>query len=187
MHRSVLAIALAGLTTFASAGVEFAASDVRGLDYGLVCGPRDGVDVAAPETDSGTVRRFEGPASIVVTTDRIALEPGATFGVSVVVPPPGAPVVTMTVIHPPFRETGTEVERYTTTFEALTPQLNAFTFDLHREMVPGLWTFVAEADGAVIYRVSFTVTADGSGASPSEHCRSPDVISRAAGLFRGNG
>ena len=69
--------------------------------------------------------------------------------------------VTIEVTHPPFIGSGMTRQSYVTTLGGNDASINAYSFDLNEEMVPGTWTIRALFDGAVLYEVSFDVVRPG--------------------------
>jgi hypothetical protein len=62
--------------------------------------------------------------------------------------------VTITVTHPPFPDSGIEVERWTTRLGWEEFNLTGFSFDVPGELVLGTWTFEAHVGGRELFRVS---------------------------------
>ena len=65
--------------------------------------------------------------------------------------------VTIEVSHPPFIGSGMTHQSYVTTLGGEDASINAYSFDLNEEMVPGIWTIRALFDGAILYEVTFDV------------------------------
>jgi hypothetical protein len=81
--------------------------------------------------------------------------------------------VTITVTHPPFPDSGIEVERWTTRLGWEEFNLTGFSFDVPEELVLGTWTFEAHVGARVVPR-SFRGRSAGYGSAGSG--RVPDGL-----------
>ncbi|WP_372837190.1 DUF3859 domain-containing protein [Puniceibacterium confluentis] len=50
--------------------------------------------------------------------------------------------------------------------------MNAYTFDLPEELVPGTWTFTASQNGRELYRAQFTVVPSSQAPQIASGCES---------------
>ena len=128
------------------------------LDYGIYCAETPDIVEEAPGTASGVINLV---AEIPVLRWRQLVVPddiGIGFGV-IVEPHPGETLepVIVTVTHPPFPDSGIEVEQWITTIESDSQSLMGFSFELPEEQVHGEWTFSASYEGEELYHIAFEV------------------------------
>lgn len=133
------------------------------LVFGIYCAQDPVRTEEAPETASGVINIVpEIPViQFAQTVVPAALDVG--FGVlsrateGTVIDP-----VIITVTHPPFPDTGIEVQRWTTRLGDDALNLTGFSFDVPEELVTGRWTFTAETAGIELFHIIFDVV-------PPEH------------------
>lgn len=110
----------------------------------------------APGTDMGQIDLLPDIPTFEWDTMTVPAKLGISFGIITQAPedtPYGEVIIKLT--HPPFAETGTTEQIYTT--EMVGPGINAYSFDLPREVVTGDWTFTAIWQDEVMYKATFTV------------------------------
>lgn len=126
--------------------------------HGVYCaeGPIDLEE--APDTAAGVVNIVPGLPELRAATTLVPAQIGIGFGVLVqareglVFDP-----ADITITHPPYRDSGIEVERWTTVIDGGGPGLVGFSFEVESELVTGPWTFEAVHDGELLFRVSFEI------------------------------
>lgn len=130
------------------------------LAYGVYCAEEPERREPAPETASGLINIVPSIPDFQFRQKRVPAEIGIGFGVLA-----SAPVgvvldpVIMTVTHPPYAESGIEVEQWVTDVDS-GANLMGFSFDHAHELVLGEWTFSATtADGDELFHISFEVIA----------------------------
>lgn len=136
----------------------FTSDLIDSLVYGVYCAEAP-VDLEqAPETAAGVVNIVPAIPEMRAVTTLVPAQIGIGFGVvvqareGVVLDP-----ATITITHPPYPDTGIEVERWVTSIDGEGPGLIGFSFELATELVTGPWSFEAEHQGDVIFRVAFEV------------------------------
>ncbi len=129
------------------------------LIYGIYCAQEPERRDPAPDTASGHLnivplipdfqfRQKLVPAEIGIGFGVLATAADGTFHDS----------VTVTVTHPPYPDSGVEVERWITDVDALGPSLMGFSFDTPNELLLGEWTFSAHTfDGEELFHIAFEV------------------------------
>ncbi|MCU4655081.1 DUF3859 domain-containing protein [Roseibacterium sp. SDUM158016] len=169
MSRILPALILATATALAAApsGAEGDTSggairvdpdQVAELVYGVYCAEDPVRTEEAPETASGVI-------NIVPDLPRIrfaqTVVPAALdIGFGVLSRAPDGVIhdpVTITVTHPPFPDSGIEVERWTTRLDGEDFSLTGFSFDVPGELVLGTWTFSAHSGEKELFHVEFEV------------------------------
>ncbi len=131
------------------------------LIYGAYCAQEPEREDPAPETATGTINIVPALPDFAFRTKIIPAEIGIGFGV-LAQTQPGLALgpVTVTVTHPPYPDTGIEVERWQTDIDDLSPSLMGFSFDNANELLLGEWTFSAHTvDGEELFHMSFEVVA----------------------------
>ena len=127
-------------------------------DYGAFCQQRSVGEVEAPGTAAAKVDLLPDVPVIQWPTQRIPLLPGVSFGVRSETPNDITydPVL-IELIHPPFTLSGIKRQSYLTTLGGEGGSINAYSFDLLEEMVPGAWTIRALHNGVTLYEVTFDI------------------------------
>ncbi|MBF9044418.1 DUF3859 domain-containing protein [Rhodobacterales bacterium HKCCE4037] len=146
------------------------------LVYGIYCAQEPERQDPAPETASGVLNIVPILPDFQFRQKIVPAEVGIGFGV-LATAAPGLlhDPVTVTVTHPPYPESGIEVERWISDIEDLSPSLMGFSFDHPEELVLGEWTFSAHtATGDELFHIAFEVV------SPDIM---PQVISTCFGAF----
>lgn len=128
------------------------------LVYGVYCaeGPIDLEE--APDTAAGVVNIVPGIPEMRAVTTLVPAQIGIAFGV-VVEARDGLYLdpAMVTITHPPYPDTGIEVERWITSIDGDGPGLVGFSFEVESELVTGRWTFEAEHQGELLFRIDFEV------------------------------
>ena len=136
----------------------FKSDVIDSLVYGVYCaeGPIDLEE--APDTAAGVVNIVPGIPEMRAVTTLVPAQIGIGFGV-VVEARDGLFLdpATVTITHPPYPDTGIEVERWITSIDGDGPGLIGFSFEVESELVTGPWTFEAEHQGDLIFRIDFEV------------------------------
>ncbi len=110
----------------------------------------------APGTDVGEIDLLEYTPSFQWDTMVVPAQLGLSFGVRSEAL--GGEVYENVIIrlsHPAFAETGTTEQVYVSTLDSL--NINAYSFDLTRELAQGPWILQAEWNGQVLYKAEFMV------------------------------
>lgn len=145
------------------------------LVYGLYCAQEPEREDPAPDTASGVINIVPLIPDFQFRQKIVPAEIGIGFGV-LASAPPGVlhDPVTVTVTHPPYLDSGIEVEQWVTDIDA-GQNLMGFSFDHATELVLGEWTFSAHsASGEELYFISFEVV---------EPSFMPQVINTCFGSF----
>lgn len=156
----VLAAALpAGAEGEAGDGVIRVDPDlIAELVFGIYCAEEPIRTEDAPETASGVINIVPDVPQIRFAQTIVPAALDIGFGVLSRTPPGMVhDPVTITVTHPPFPDSGIEVERWTTRLGWEDFGLTGFSFDIPGELVLGTWTFSAHADGRELFHVTFEV------------------------------
>jgi hypothetical protein len=130
------------------------------LVYGLYCAQEPERREPAPETASGVINIVPTIPDFPFRQKIVPAEIGIGFGV-LARAPLGTTYdpVTVTVTHPPYRDSGIEVEQWITDIDE-GQNLMGFSFDHASELVLGEWTFSAETqDGTELFHIAFEVIA----------------------------
>lgn len=128
------------------------------LVYGVYCAEEPVRTEAAPETASGVINIVPDLPRIRFAQRIVPAALDIGFGVLSRAPEGMAhDPVTITVTHPPFPESGIEVERWTTSLAGDEFNLTGFSFDVPGELVTGTWTFTAHAGETELFHVAFEV------------------------------
>ena len=160
---SVLAVGL----SLAALPVVLAAQDrpnpyksdqIDSLVYGVYCAEGPIELEEAPDTAAGVVNIVPGIPEMRAVTTLVPAQIGIGFGVVVearegVVFDPAL----VTITHPPYPDSGIEVERWVTAIDGEGPGLIGFSFEVESELVIGRWTFEAEHEGALLFRIDFEI------------------------------
>lgn len=145
------------------------------LVYGAYCAQRPEAEEPAPDTASGVINIVPLIPDFQFRQKIVPAEIGIGFGV-LASAPPGVLLdpVTVTVTHPPYLDSGIEVEQWVTDIDA-GQNLMGFSFDHTTELVLGEWTFSAHsASGEELFFISFEVV---------EPAFMPQVIRTCFGSF----
>lgn len=128
------------------------------LVFGVYCAEDPVRTEEAPETASGVINIV--PELPLIRSSRTIVPAALDVGFGVLSRASDGMVlepVVVTVTHPPFPDSGIEVERWTTRFESDDFNLTGFSFDVPEEMVLGTWTFAAHLGEEELFFVSFEV------------------------------
>jgi hypothetical protein len=128
------------------------------LIFGVYCAEEPIRTEDAPETASGVVNIV--PELPEIRFSQTVVPAALDVGFGVLSRAPSGMVhdpVTITVTHPPFPDSGIEVERWTTRLGWETFSLTGFSFDVPEELVLGTWTFEAHVGGKELFHVTFEV------------------------------
>lgn len=130
------------------------------LVYGLYCAQEPEREDPAPDTASGTINIVPLIPNFQFRQKLVPAEIGIGFGVlATALPGVIHDPVTVTVTHPPYPDSGIEVEQWVTDIDDGL-NLMGFSFDHASELVLGEWTFSAHTlDGEELYFISFEVIA----------------------------
>lgn len=130
------------------------------LVYGIYCAQDPERRDPAPETASGVINIVPTIPDFPFRQKLVPADIGIGFGV-LATPPLGAfyGETTVTVTHPPYPDSGIEVEQWITEIDA-GQNLMGFSFDHAHELVLGEWTFSAHTlDGEELFHIAFEVIA----------------------------
>jgi hypothetical protein len=136
----------------------FASDLIARLDHGVYCAEAP-IDLEeAPDTAAGVVNIVEALPEMRAVTTLVPAQIGVGFGV-LVTPQPGLTLdpVQITITHPPYPDSGIEVERWITGFAGDGPALVGFSFELASELVTGPWRFEAHYDDVLLFDIRFEV------------------------------
>ncbi|MBL4626948.1 MAG: DUF3859 domain-containing protein [Roseicyclus sp.] len=127
--------------------------------YGVYCAQEPEREDPAPNTASGIINIVPLLPDFRFRQKLVPAEIGIGFGVMVTAP---AGVVhdpvTVTVTHPPYADSGIEVEQWQTDINATGPSLMGFSFDHAGELLLGEWSFSAHtSDGTELFFITFEV------------------------------
>ncbi len=131
---------------------------IDSLQYGVYCAEGPIELQEAPDTAAGVVNIVPGLPEMRAVTTLVLAQIGIGFGIVVeardglVLDP-----ATVTITHPPYPDTGIEVERWVTSIDGDGPGLIGFSFEVDSELVTGRWTFEAEHQGELVFRIDFEV------------------------------
>ncbi len=110
----------------------------------------------APGTDVGRIDLLEHIPNFQWSTMTVPAKIGVSFGVKTkTVNDVSYDNVIVTITHPPFGETGTTQQSYVTTLGGTS--INAYSFDIPRELTLGTWTLTARWQDTIFYTASFEV------------------------------
>lgn len=164
MRASVGTVAALGGMLWAASVVAqeqpnpYASDLVDSLVHGVYCAEAP-IDLEeAPDTAAGVVNIVPVLPEMRRITTLVPAQLGIGFGLLVeareglVLDP-----LIVTITHPPYPDSGVEVERWVTGIDGEGPGLIGFSFELESELVTGPWTFEAEHEGEIVFRVSFEV------------------------------
>lgn len=129
------------------------------LVYGIYCAQEPQRRDPAPETASGHLNIVPMIPDFQFRQKVVPAEIGIGFGVLVTAAPGRSEEsVTVTVTHPPYPDSGIEVEQWITDLEDTGPSLTGFSFETPNELLLGEWTFAAhDRDGEELFHIAFEV------------------------------
>ncbi|MEX3016948.1 DUF3859 domain-containing protein [Gymnodinialimonas hymeniacidonis] len=129
------------------------------LIYGIYCAQEPERRDPAPDTASGHLNIVPIIPDFQFRQKLVPAEIGIGFGVLATATPGMLhDPVTVTVTHPPYPDSGIEVERWITDVDDLGPSLMGFSFDTANELLLGEWTFSAHTlDGEELFHIAFEV------------------------------
>lgn len=133
---------------------------IADLLYGLYCAQEPDRRDPAPATASGLINIVPVIPDFQFRQKLVPAQVGIGFGV-VVSAPPGVlhDPATVTVNHPPYPDSGIEVEQWITDIDD-GANLIGFSFDHAHELVLGEWTFsAATSTGEELFHIAFEVIA----------------------------
>ena len=136
----------------------YVSGSIETLVHGVYCAEGPVELEEAPGTAAGVVNIVPGLPEMRAVTTLVPARIGVGFGV-LVTPAPGAVSgpVDVTITHPPYPDSGIEVERWSTLLEGGRPGLVGFSFELESELVPGPWRIEGRDGGALLFDVRFEV------------------------------
>lgn len=111
----------------------------------------------AEGTLSGTLNLVDGPPTFFSEGPVVPAQIGIGFGIHLDVEPAFAGSATVTTTHPPMGPEGVTRQTWVTNYQPGSLAYNGFTFEYDYELVTGLWTISAEAEGREIYHAEFNV------------------------------
>lgn len=133
------------------------------ISYGAFCQMPSVGEAPAEDTLARKIDLIDGVPEIRWRTDVVPAAPGISFGIlSAADDGRVYDPVRIELTHPPFPGTGTTRQTYLTRLGGDGPSVNAYSFDLPEEMVPGPWTFRAIHDDGLLYEVTFQVVPAGA-------------------------
>lgn len=158
---AILVSVLLTIPAFAQAqqGNPRISAGIGELVYGIYCAQEPERRDPAPDTASGHLNIVPVIPDFQFRQKLVPAEIGIGFGV-LATAAPGLihDPVTVTVTHPPYPDTGVEVESWISDIEDLGPSLMGFSFDTANELLLGEWTFSAHtADGEELFHIAFEV------------------------------
>lgn len=161
------------------AGETMFAPPILAMDYGAICDylPR-GVDVPAPDTNAGKVRRGGTALSFDVATDVIPARIGIAFGIRLLMDEAaGVRTVMMVTRHPSFGPGYMEQESWPSTITGGIPSSRYFFFEFDYELAPGAWVMDVYLDDQLVARKGFTVVDPDTFTGAPDPCPGPAQIS----------
>jgi hypothetical protein len=166
-RRLLAALALCAALFPASAAADappperpnpYMSDSIETLVHGVYCAEGPVELEEAPGTAAGVVNIVPGLPEMRAVTTLVPARIGVGFGL-LVTPVPGAvpDPVDITITHPPYPDSGIEVERWSTVLEGGQPGLVGFSFELESELVPGPWHIAGRHRGELLFDVRFEV------------------------------
>lgn len=136
---------------------DFVGPRINDFSAGIYCAPGTVGSVPAPGTVSGTRDILSVEPDFVATTRNVPAVIGLGFGVKSRAKIYDIPDVIYTITHPPMGPEGATQQTFTDWIGTTENDLMMYGFDYDYEMVYGLWTFTAMAEGEMLFRASFNV------------------------------
>ena len=153
----VLIAALPAVAQEDTAPLRFDEERFRAVQ-GVFCEVPSEGELEAPGTVAGRIELFSVVPEFQWRTHVVPAVDGISFGIKTqAVRGLILDGVTITLTHPPFRESGATRQSYVTMIGGASESINAYTFDTEEERVTGTWTFTAEQNGDEIYSARFEV------------------------------
>ncbi len=156
----VLALILPA-SVFAQSGTDNPriSDGIAELVYGIYCAQEPERRDPAPDTASGHLNIVPIIPDFQFRQKLVPAEIGIGFGVLATAPLGTIhDPITVTVTHPPYPDSGIEVEQWISDIEDLGPSLMGFSFDTPNELLLGEWTFSAHTlDGEELFHIAFEV------------------------------
>lgn len=145
---------------------------INSLTYGIYCSEPPVELRDAPDTAAGVVNIVPGVPEMLFEQTLVPAQLGVSFGVVFdMVPDTEITSAIVTITHPPYPDTGIEVERWVTGIDTVGDNLVGFTFELNRELVTGPWVFRAESGADVLFQIAFEVVPAAMLPDVSEACQ----------------
>jgi hypothetical protein len=154
----MMVVAGVGAATAQDLPNPYASDMIDSLVYGVYCAEAPIELEEAPDTAAGVVNIVPGLPEMRQVTTLVPAQIGIGFGVLLEAREGQVfdPLV-VTITHPPYPDSGVEVERWMTSVDDQGPGLVGFSFEIESELVTGPWTFEGTHDGEVLFRVNFEV------------------------------
>jgi len=165
--RRALAFCLLWLTAAANAAPQ--TPGVAAFDYGYFCALDPVEEQASPDTVSGTVQLVADLPTFIARDLNVPAQVGVGFGVHVQTLPQFAGQVTVTSEHPPMGPNGVTRQSWVTDLSATEQNYVGYSFEYDYELLPGLWTLSAQANGRMLYSITFNILPPTQ--SPGVPCR----------------
>ena len=165
--------------TLARAGDTSFAAPILSLEYGVICDylPR-GVEVPAPDTNAGMVRRGGGPISFDIASDIVPARIGVAFGIRLLMDEAaGTRTVVMVTRHPSFGPGFMETESWPSTLTGGAPSSRYFFFEFDYELAPGEWVMDVFLDDRLVAHKGFSVVDPATITGAPDPCPGPPQIS----------
>ncbi|WP_146587131.1 DUF3859 domain-containing protein [Puniceibacterium confluentis] len=172
MKRLLLSLFLSALPGWAAAQVFFDNTKMS-VTQGIFCEIHSVATMEAPGTAAGHIELYDRTPDFQWLGSVVPTVPGLSFGVRVETRDNvsfGDTVIVLT--HPPLKGTEITEQTYVTVLGGSGPSVNAYTFDLPEELVPGTWTFTASQNGRELYRAQFTVVPSSQAPQIASGCES---------------
>ena len=174
----VLGLAAASMTCAADPADDPLAEGAVVIAHGVICEVAISDTMAAPETESGVVNVIDGWQGFDVTTTRVPLQRGISFGLRVNVAKDAPALVGRAVVrHPPLGDAGVTMQSWSVALEPGGAAASIYTFELPHELVAGLWTFEIVAKGQVLASQSFDVVPVDQAQDVARVCAAPTPLS----------
>jgi hypothetical protein len=132
-------------------------AQVDSLQRGLFCATDGGGRMEAPDTEFGWIHV---PAEPVAMRAPGAVAPavlGIGFGVDYTLSGADPVLVRHVVEHPPMPPSGRVSQSWESWVLGGVPEVVFFQFDIAEELLPGRWTFAAQAGDSEVFHAAFDV------------------------------